>query len=52
MSIIKNIKCTDEKTSHFIKQILNIKDSHITFSKNAISKAIVHGRMAMYLQVY
>lgn len=46
MSITKNIKCTDEKTSHSIKQILNIKDSHITFSKDAISKERVHGRMA------
>lgn len=46
MSITKNIKCTDEMTSHFIKQILNIKDSHIIFSKDAISKAIIHGHMA------
>lgn len=46
MSITKNIKCTDENTSKFIKQILNIKDSHISFSKDAISKKIVHGRMA------
>lgn len=46
MSIVKNIKCTDENTSKSIKQILNIKDSHITFSKDAISKEIVHGRMA------
>lgn len=46
MSIAKNIKCTDENTSKSIKQILNIKDSHITFSKDAISKEIVHGRMA------
>ncbi len=38
MSIAKNIKCTDENTSKSIKQILNIKDSHITFSKDAISK--------------
>ena len=46
MSITKNIKCTDENTSKSIKQILNIKDSHISFSKDAISKKIVHGRMA------
>ncbi|MFY1069107.1 ISL3 family transposase [Enterococcus sp. AD013-P3] len=46
MSIAKNIKCTDEKTSLSIKQILNIKDSHITFSEEAISKAIIHGHMA------
>ncbi len=46
MSITKNIKCTDENTSKSIKQILNIKDSHISFSKDAISKESIHGRMA------
>lgn len=52
MSITKNIKCTDENTSKSIKQILNIKDSHISFSKDAISKESIHGRMVMCLPAY
>lgn len=46
MSMNKNIKVYDEKTDKTIKQILNIKDSHIHFSKEAVSKEKVNGRMS------
>ncbi|MGX7231716.1 ISL3 family transposase, partial [Enterococcus italicus] len=46
MSIIKNIKEKDERLDKIIKQILNIKDDNISFSKDAVSKKKIHGRMA------
>ena len=46
MSSIKNIKYKDNCLDKTIKQILNIHDSNITFSKDAVSKEKVHDRMA------
>lgn len=46
MSIIKNIKEKDETLDKSIKQILNIKDDNISFSKKAISKEKVNGKTA------
>ncbi|MEY8500355.1 transposase [Enterococcus avium] len=46
MSSIKNIKYKDDCLDKTIKQILNIHDSNITFSKDAVSKENVHNRMA------
>ena len=52
MSIIKNIKEKDERLDKIIKQILNIKDDNISFSKDAVSKKKIHGRMANVFRLY
>lgn len=44
MSVTKNIKLKDENTDKTIKLLLNIKDSHIYFPKNAVAKERVHGK--------
>lgn len=46
MSIVKNIRIKDESLDKTIKQILNIKDANISFSKDAVSKEKINGRMA------
>lgn len=46
MPIPKNIKFKDENTDKLIKQILNIKDPNISFSKDSLTKKKVNGRMA------
>ncbi len=45
MSIIKNTKIKEKSIDKMIKQILNIKDSTLSFSKDAVSKQKVKGRM-------
>lgn len=46
MSISKNTREKDEYLDKTIKQLLNIKDANIRFSKEAVSKEKVNGRMA------
>lgn len=46
MSTSKNIREKDECLDKTIKQLLNIKDANIRFSKEAVSKEKVNGRMA------
>lgn len=46
MSVIKNIKLKDENTDKAIKLLLNIKDSHLSFPKDAINKERVRGKSA------
>lgn len=45
MSIVKNIRIKDESLDKTIKQILNIKDANISFSKDAVSKEKINGRI-------
>ncbi|WP_159723300.1 ISL3 family transposase [Enterococcus sp. CSURQ0835] len=46
MSINKNIRHADKNLDQSIKLLLNIKDSHISFSKEAVAKRKVRGHMA------
>ena len=46
MSVTKNIKLKDENTDKAIKLLLNIKDSHISFPKDAIHKERVRDKSA------
>ena len=47
MSLPKNIKINDENTDKIIKELLNIKDSNISFPKDALTKERIHSRMAV-----
>lgn len=44
MSVTKNIKLKYEKTDIVIKLLLNIKNSHISSSKDLINKECVLGK--------
>jgi hypothetical protein len=46
MSVNKNIKLKDKNIDKALKILLNIKDSHISFPKEAASKERVHGKLA------
>lgn len=45
MSTNKNIKMKEKSIDKMIKQLLNIKDSNLSFSKDAVSKQKIKGRM-------